>query len=162
MPGIPIYGTMIGMQEFKLYSLGTGNRSEEDFLSILKYYQIHVVADVRSYPNSARLHHFRMDHLTELLADLGIHYEFLGKELGGFRKGSYLSYTRTLDFQEGVNLLLEYGHQGNAVMICSEVDPFSCHRRFIAQSLKDKNVRVQHILGKDNVLEDNPQLDLFG
>ena len=150
------------MREFKLYSLGTGNRTEDEFLGILKYYQVDIVADVRSYPNSARLPHFRMDHLSEFLADHGIHYEFLGKELGGFRKGSYLSYMRTLDFQEGVTLLMDYGRQGNAVMLCAEVDPFHCHRRFIAQALKDKSVIVQHILGKDNVLEDNPQLDLFG
>jgi len=37
---------------FKIYTLGTSNRSIEEFLAILKNYQIQTVIDVRRWPTS--------------------------------------------------------------------------------------------------------------
>jgi len=52
--------------EKKLYTLGTGLRSMEDFIEIINSYGIEAVIDVRSFPAS-RLKHFKRANLESLL-----------------------------------------------------------------------------------------------
>jgi len=76
----------------RIYTLGTDRRSEEDFIEILLSYNIEVLIDVRSFPKS-KIPTFNREYLEGLLEKEGIGYRFLGKELGGFRKGGYEAYT---------------------------------------------------------------------
>ncbi|NPB09131.1 MAG: DUF488 domain-containing protein, partial [Thermodesulfobacteria bacterium] len=82
-------------EEIVIYTLGTSQRSLEEFLEILAFYRIEQVADVRSFPSSRRYPHFCREELAQALAAAGIRYLWLGKELGGFRKEGYEAYTRT-------------------------------------------------------------------
>ena len=88
----------------KVYTLGTGRRSEEDFIEILFAYDIKTLVDVRSFPRS-KMPVFTRANLENLLKKEGINYIFLGKELGGFRKGGYEAYTQTEDFKKGIDKL---------------------------------------------------------
>ena len=88
----------------KVYTLGTGRRSEEDFVEILLAYDIKTLVDVRSFPKS-KMPVFTRENLESLLKKEGINYVFLGRELGGFRKGGYEAYTTTEDFKRGVEIL---------------------------------------------------------
>ncbi|MDI6744208.1 MAG: DUF488 family protein [Thermodesulfovibrionales bacterium] len=88
----------------RIYTLGTGRRSEEDFIEILFDYDIKTLIDVRSFPMS-KMPVFTRDNLENLLKKEGISYVFLGKELGGFRKGGYEAYTETEDFKKGIDKL---------------------------------------------------------
>jgi len=133
-----------------LYTLGTSTRSEEEFIALLRHYRIETVVDVRSVPRS-RFEHFTRENLERILEMEGFSYVYLGKELGGFRKGGYLAYTKTTPYQEGIRHLEEIGKEGIAAFFCAERFPWRCHRRFIASSLEERGWEVIHLIEKDRV-----------
>ena len=134
----------------RIYTLGTGLRSEEDFIEILLAYNIQSVIDVRSYPKS-KIPSFNRENLEHLLNAEGIDYHFLGKELGGFRKGGYIAYTLTEDFTKGIELLESIAVLKQSVVICAERFPWKCHRRWIARELDRRGWEVDHIIDKGKV-----------
>lgn len=129
-----------------LYTLGTSNRSLEEFVHLLHHYEIKQVIDVRSFPVSKRFPHFSRTNLKSFLPQRGLKYVWLGKELGGYRKEGYQNYLKTSAFQEGIEKLLALASKDLSVMICAERFPWRCHRRFIAQVLEEKGVEVLHII----------------
>lgn len=133
----------------KIYTLGTGRRSEEDFIEILLLYDIKTVIDVRRFPKS-KIQTFTKEYLADLLQREGISYIFLGVELGGFRKGGYEAYTETEDFKKGIDKL-EESINNNAVIICAERFPWKCHRRWIARELHRRGWLIEHIIDKGKV-----------
>ncbi|MBI5057582.1 MAG: DUF488 domain-containing protein [Nitrospirae bacterium] len=133
----------------KIYTLGTGLRSLEDFTEILSDYSIEAVIDVRSYPVS-KLEHFKKVNLEPLLRKEMFEYYHL-KELGGFRKGGYENYTLTKEFEEGIDLLERTASAKTSVVICAERFPWKCHRRFIARALQKRGWLVEHIIDKGKV-----------
>ena len=134
----------------QVYTLGTDRRSEEDFIEILLAYDISSVIDVRSYPKS-KLLIFNKEYLQNLLQREGIEYHFLGRELGGFRKGGYVSYIITDDFSKGIDMLESIAAINTSVIICAERFPWKCHRRWIARELHKRGWDVQHIIDKGKV-----------
>lgn len=131
----------------RIYTLGTDRRSEEDFVEILHAYDIQAVVDVRSFPKS-RIPMFTRENLNMLLEREGIAYHYLGRELGGFRKGGYIAYTVTDEFAQGVASLESIARERNTVVICAERFPWRCHRRWIARELTKRGWRVEHIIDK--------------
>ena len=138
------------IKEKTIFTLGTALRREEDFIEILLSYGIGVVVDVRSFPQS-RLPHFTRSSLEVLLAATGMDYRFLGRELGGLRKGGYAAYTDTEDFRQGIDLLEAIAAEKTAVIICAEHFPWKCHRRWIARELHKRGWLVEHIIDKGKV-----------
>ena len=136
--------------DLKIYTLGTSTRSEEEFLDILRHYHIKIVVDVRSFPQS-RFEHFIGENLQRILKEQGFSYIYLGKDLGGFRKGGYPAYMETLPYQEGILRLEEIGKKSATAFICAEQFPWKCHRRFISSSLGNRGWKVIHIIDKDKV-----------
>jgi uncharacterized protein (DUF488 family) len=134
----------------KVFTLGTSRRTEEDFIEILKAYDIRSLIDVRSFPRS-RISIFSRELLEPFLAREGIAYHFLGRELGGLRKGGYLPYTATEEFLEGVGLIEPIASRSPAVMICVEKFPWKCHRKWIAKELRRRGWEVIHIIEKGKV-----------
>jgi uncharacterized protein (DUF488 family) len=134
----------------KIYTLGTSRRSEEDFVEILFDYDIKTLIDVRSFPKS-KMPAFTRENLENLLKKEGINYVFLGRELGGFRKGGYEAYTGTEEFKEGVDKLEAFASSDNAVIICAERFPWKCHRRWISRELHSRGWQVEHIIDKGKV-----------
>lgn len=134
----------------KIYTLGTDLRSEEDFIEILLYYDIRSLIDVRSFPRS-KLLTFRREYLERLLKLEKIEYHFLGKELGGFRKGGYISYIVTDDFAAGIDLLESIALTKTSVIVCAERFPWKCHRKWIARELNRRGWEVDHIIDKGKV-----------
>ncbi|MFZ5907321.1 MAG: DUF488 family protein [Nitrospirota bacterium] len=134
----------------KIFTLGTDLRSEEDFTEILFAYDIGAVIDVRSFPKS-RIPLFTRENLQALLQREGIAYHFLGKELGGFRKGGYVTYASTPDFSRGIDLLESLAGLKPSVIICAEKFPWKCHRRWIARELQKRGWEVDHIIDKGKV-----------
>ena len=134
----------------KIYTLGTGLRSEEDFIEILLAYNIQSVIDVRSYPKS-KMPVFNRENFEPLLIREGIEYHFLGKELGGFRKGGYIAYALTEDFKKGIELLESIAVLKPSVIVCAERFPWKCHRKWIARELHKRDWEVDHIIDKGKV-----------
>jgi uncharacterized protein (DUF488 family) len=135
------------------FSLGTGNRAVEEFTRILRTYRIEMVIDVRSFPSS-KFAHFKKEALLQSLAEQGWGYYFLGKELGGYRKGGYEAYTQTLEYIAGVELLERMASRCRSAILCAERLPWRCHRRFITRSLQERGWEVIHILDEQKVWKD--------
>lgn len=141
-----------------IYSIGHSNHTLEKFLSLLKEHRIQVLVDVRSYPYSQYSPQFHQIQLKTALAAAGVHYLFLGKELGGRPDGSdfydsdgrvfYGRVAKTPLFRQGIERL-KHGIQTHRVAImCSEENPTECHRRLlVGRVLGAEAVAVQHIRG---------------
>lgn len=133
-----------------VYSLGTSTRSAEDFLKLLKDYQIELVIDVRRFPTS-RFQHFQQSHLVSQLREAGIKYLYLGDKLGGYRSGGYRAFLNTEDFAQGIQELETQLHGAKAVILCAERLPWRCHRRFITAELERRSWQVKHIINEKRV-----------
>jgi hypothetical protein len=135
------------------WSLGTSNRSWEEFISLLRTYAVDMVVDVRSFPAS-KFPHFKKNSLLQSLGEEGFGYYYLGKELGGYRKGGYEAYTQTLEYLVGVELLERMASRCRSAILCAERLPWRCHRRFIGRSLQERGWKVIHILDEKRIWED--------
>jgi uncharacterized protein (DUF488 family) len=75
----------VAEQKEIIWTLGHSTHSLDDFMAILRSFQIELVADIRSFPGSRRYPHFNKEALQISLPDNHIKYIHL-KELGGRRK----------------------------------------------------------------------------
>ncbi len=133
-----------------LYTIGTSTRPLGEFLTLLKAYGIEAAVDVRSFPVS-RFPHFSKEFLEKNFPLEGILYFYLGKELGGFRKGGYAAHRKSELFKRGIEQLERLGRQWKTVFFCSERFPWRCHRRWIAEELMERGWEVIHILEEGRV-----------
>jgi len=133
-----------------IYSLGTSNRTASEFLDLFAEYRIEVGVDIRSFPTS-RCPHFVKQPLQNLLESNGIQYEYLGKELGGFRKEGYPAYVETDSFRNGLERLEGIGRGRTSAFFCAERFPWRCHRRWVARKLIERGWNVIHIIEKGRV-----------
>ena len=129
----------------QIWTIGHSNRSIKTFLELLNEHAIQVLADVRSFPTS-KVEHFKREQMEKWLPEHGIEYVWLGKELGGYRRGGYRKHKRTKLFREGIRRLLEIANDKRTCLMCMEVNPKYCHRRFISAHLERKDVKVAHII----------------
>ncbi|MEJ5186511.1 MAG: DUF488 domain-containing protein [Candidatus Geothermincolales bacterium] len=132
-----------------IYTLGTGSRTLEEFLRLLKEFRVELVCDVRSFPTSRRFPHFRKENLEAGLKEAGFDYVWLGRELGGYRKGGYLAYMATEGFRLGLERLEEVARRSRTAVVCAERFPWRCHRRFISAALQDRGWKVIHVVEVD-------------
>ena len=140
----------MGPYSKRIFTLGTSNRSEEDFIEIILSYGINIAADVRSFPRS-KIPTFTQEYLADLLRREGLKYFFLGRELGGLRKGGYNAYAETDAFRMGIDKLEEIAAAGRVAIICAEKFPWKCHRRWIARELHRRGWTIEHIIDKGKV-----------
>lgn len=136
-----------------IYTLGTSNRTLEEFVSLLHSYGIEMVVDVRSFPTS-KFPHYKREALNQTLAEKGLGYYFLGKELGGYRRGGYEAYTQTVQYLVGMELLERMASRCRCAVVCAEKLPWRCHRRFIGRSLQERGWKVVHIIDPKRIWED--------
>lgn len=134
-----------------IYTLGTSTRSFDEFLNLFRDHDIEVGVDIRSFPTS-RFPHFKKEYLERHLDSNGFQYLYLGKELGGFRKGGYFAYMETDPFQQGLEKLEEVGREKKTAFFCSERFPWKCHRRWVSGKLTEKGWQVIHIIEKERIL----------
>jgi len=137
-----------------VWTIGHSNRTIEKFLDLLEGYGIGVLADIRSFPTS-KVEHFKREEMEQWLPKHGIEYVWLGRELGGYRRGGYEAHMKTKLFRDGVKKLLELAKQKRVCVMCMEKNPKYCHRRFLTAHLEGKGVKVIHILerGQANLLK---------
>jgi len=143
-----------------VFTIGHSTRSLDEFIEILKSFQIEILVDVRSFPGSRRYPHFNREALKGSLRTSGIDYIHL-PELGGRRRPlpdslnmtwrnesfrGYADYMETDEFRDGIDRLLALGRDRRTVIMCSEAVWWRCHRSMISDYLKGKGVDVIHIL----------------
>jgi len=134
-----------GAKKKVIYTIGSADRSQDDFLKTLRQYEIKTLVDVRRFPTS-KYEHFKRENLGTILLSSEIEYVYMGNELGGFRKGGYEAYVKTNEYKQGLQFLQRVAKRRPAVIMCCEKLPAGCHRRYISQSLKKSGWKVVDIV----------------
>lgn len=129
-----------------IYTIGSSTRQAREFRTLLRRYHIETLVDVRTFPYSKRFPHFSKSSLEEIMPPSGLHYVYLGSDLGGYRRGGYEAYTRTPEYAKGIDALEAIGRDTRTAFLCCERLPWKCHRRFIASELERRGWSVVHIL----------------
>jgi len=143
------------MGENVIYTVGHSNGSFEHLYTLLKQHSITAVADVRSQPRS-RHPQFDQDALAKSLRKSGVHYVFLGNELGArvtdaslYRDGKvqYELVAKTDNFRAGIERILKGMETQTIALLCAEKEPLACHRAIlIGRHLRSRGLVVRHIL----------------
>lgn len=136
----------------KIYTIGHSTRTLEEFIDILKHFQIELVIDVRKLPGSNKFPWFNKENLEQELPKNQIEYLHF-PELGGFRKGGYEEFTRTEEFSQALNKLIEIIDDKVVAILCAEILWWRCHRRYIANALVEKGLEVTHIFEEKKIQE---------
>jgi len=142
-----------------IYSVGTSNRTLDDFGQLLAHFGIEVLVDVRRFPTS-RFVHFKKEHLQAFCLRQGITYRWMGDLLGGFRAVSYEEYLQTDEFKKGLGRLEAMARRSVTTFCCAERLPSKCHRQFITRRLELRGWSVIHLIDKDTTWISD-QLNLF-
>jgi uncharacterized protein (DUF488 family) len=158
-------------QHNTLYTIGHSGHSAEEFLSLLKHHNIHVLLDVRSAPYSKFVPQFNKHELEAFLRQNGVDYRYAGAHLGGrptqndvYKNGlvpdkdtkreeflDLVQYEEVMQrswYQQAIQRVLEIVRQtalsgGNVAVMCSEGNPHECHRHhLIVRSLIDPKVKI--------------------
>lgn len=160
-----------------LYTIGHSDHTIPEFVDLLKRYGVTLVVDVRSQPYSRWMHHFNRELLAHDLQAAEIGYCFMGDRLGGrpddpslYDPGKdrpdYARLEATLQYQAGIDALLERAQKSTLVVMCSEGDHRQCHRHaLIAQTLLGRGQDVVHIQPDGTTVQGSlipRQLSLFG
>jgi uncharacterized protein (DUF488 family) len=153
----------------KIWTIGHSTKGENEFIEILDFFHIQVLADVRRYPGSKKFPHFNKQHLAAALDAHSIEYIHL-PELGGRRKAlkdskniawnneafrGFADYMESESFKNGIEKLIEIAEIKNTAYMCSEAVWWRCHRSLISDYLKSKGWEVLHIMGI-NKLQSHP------
>jgi len=136
-----LHNIVIGAME--IYTIGYGNREINEFVRLLKTYGIETIVDVRRFPTS-KFDCYKRENLQKILRKEGVYYYWI-PELGGFR-GGYAKFLETREFSVGLEKLIKIAKKNKTCIMCAELFPWRCHRRYIAMRLKKIGYHVMHIL----------------
>lgn len=144
-----------------VYTIGHGNRSLEEFTSLLERAGVACLVDVRAFPGSRRHPQFGRGELERSLPAAGVEYAWDGASLGGRRRPrrdsphvalrnasfrAYADHMESDDFREGIARLLERARHGRVAIMCAERLPWQCHRYMISDYLVAHGVEVRHLI----------------
>ncbi len=150
-----------------LYTIGHSSHELPRFLELLRAHGINEVADVRSQPYSKHTPWFNRDSLERALKVAGIHYVFLGRELGARRDesncyvGGKVSYDRIAKaeaFRAGLTRLEQDAVSSTVALMCAEKDPLDCHRTVLVSRHAAAFTKIFHIRA-DGSLEAHSDLE---
>ncbi|MCC5946023.1 MAG: DUF488 domain-containing protein [Bernardetiaceae bacterium] len=148
----------------EIYTIGHSNHELSFFIELLKHFTINCIVDVRSVAASAYNPQFNKISLASELQKSSIAYLHFAQEFGARHEApSLLDSEGKVDFEKvqasasfrkGVRRLQKGIDKGfNIALMCSEGDPFDCHRfAMVSQALANENFTVKHILKDKNLL----------
>jgi uncharacterized protein (DUF488 family) len=143
-----------------VYTVGHSTRAIEDFIALLKAFDIETLVDVRTIARSRYNPQYKEAELDASLAASGVSYLRLAG-LGGLRhttgasvnKGwenlsfrGYADYMQTAPFGEGIAALEALASQRTVAVMCAELVWWRCHRRMIADRLAVDGFDVLHLM----------------
>jgi uncharacterized protein (DUF488 family) len=155
------------MKTNTIYTIGHSTHSLDDFLAMLKSFNIKIIADIRRFPGSRKFPHFNKESLELSLQEAGIEYIHM-LALGGRRKAKkdskntvwnnvsfkgYADYMETEEFQNALEKLEHIALQKPTAYMCSEAVWWRCHRSMVSDYLKAKRWKVFHIMAKEKAQE---------
>jgi len=148
-------------QNKMIWTIGHSTRTLEEFIAMLRSFQIELLADIRSFPGSRRYPHFNKEALEVSLPENNIKYIHL-RELGGRRKvrpdsvntgwrvaafRGYADYMETDAFKIAIKELEALALKERTAYMCSEAVWWRCHRSLVSDYLKMQGWTVMHIMG---------------
>jgi uncharacterized protein (DUF488 family) len=137
-----------------LFTIGHSTHELPAFLHLLQRHEIGMLADVRSQPYSKYTPWFNRESLEQALRVAGMHYLFLGRELGARRdendcyvqgKVSYERIAAAAAFQDGLTRLRQEAATGRVALMCAEKDPLDCHRTILVARHAAAFANILHI-----------------
>lgn len=156
------------MKENKIsWTIGHSTLTFDEFIAMLKSFQIKVVADIRSFPGSRRFPQFNKETLEITLPANNLEYIYI-KNLGGRRKVNpnskntswnhpafrgYADFMETAVFKEGIKKLEQIASKKRTAYMCSEAVWWRCHRSMVSDYLKTDGWKIMHIMGVGKATE---------
>jgi uncharacterized protein (DUF488 family) len=148
------------MGSISVFTIGYEEKSIDEFISRLKKFHINVLVDVREIPASRKAG-FSKKRLAEFLRSADIQYIHV-KALGSpkslrerlYQDKDYDSFFADYDnyVQSQMNILEELYEEvvsrETACLMCLERDPFQCHRKVVADKIKEidgNGLVIKHI-----------------
>ena len=142
----------------RVFSIGHGTRSAEEFVTCLQEAGAETLIDVRRFPGSRRNPQFNQAPLTETLAAAGIAYRH-AEELGGrrstepgeerfscLRVAAFRSYAAWMAAEPWQRALDSALAEPRPCFMCAETLWWRCHRRLIAELLAARGHEIVHLL----------------
>jgi uncharacterized protein (DUF488 family) len=143
-----------------IHTVGHSTRKIDDFIAILKAYDIGQLVDIRTIPKSRHNPQFNLDNLRASLEAAGIRYRHM-PGLGGLRRPQkdsintgwrnasfrgYADYMQTDVFRQNLEHLIELAAAHPTAIMCAEAVPWRCHRSLVADALLVRGIEVDDIL----------------
>jgi uncharacterized protein (DUF488 family) len=143
-----------------IWTIGHSNHPIEKFISLLKAFDIELLADIRTYPGSRYCPQFNKEQFQQSLNENNIEYMHM-PGLGGRRKTradshntgwknasfrGYADYMETDEFKNAFHNLEDLAQQKRIAYMCSESLWWSCHRSLVSDVFKLKGWNVLHIM----------------
>lgn len=153
-----------------IYTIGHSTHPIEVFLDLLKTFSINCLIDVRSVAASSYNPQYNKEPLSNFLKANGITYLHFAEEFGARHtdpdlldeegKVNFELVRKSWNFKQGVERLWQGIDKCFIIaLMCSESEPFDCHRfSMVSIALEKDGFDVKHIL-KDKTLKTNAQLE---
>lgn len=145
-----------------IYTIGHSTHPIDEFVGILKAYEIQQLVDVRTVPGSRHNPQFSKAELEVSMPASGIRYVHM-PELGGLRKATkdsvnmgwrnasfrnYADYMQTEAFASGITKLIELASEHTTAIMCAEAVPWRCHRSLIGDAVLVRGIEVMDIMSE--------------
>ena len=150
-----------------ILTIGHSTRPLDEFIGLLKHFQVTLLVDVRTMPRSRKNPQFNRESLPQALEEEGIRYAHI-PGLGGLRRSilkespntgwrtsgfrSYADYMATEEFEDNLERLIELARDAQVAIVCAEALPWRCHRSLISDALTVRGVEVSHIMSQTSCL----------
>jgi uncharacterized protein (DUF488 family) len=146
-----------------IWTIGHSTHPMDEFLTMLKSFDIEVLVDIRTYPGSRRYPHFNKENLLTTLSLEKIRYEHF-VDLGGRRKPAkdsintawrhpafrgYADHMQSAGFTSAVSRLETIAEKFKTAYMCSEATWWRCHRALLSDFLKARGWNVYHIMAQN-------------
>lgn len=150
-----------------IYTIGHSTYSLDTFIQMLVSFDIQIVADIRSLPDSHKFPQFNKENLAISLERHSIQYIHM-EALGGRRKvlrnskntrwhhpsfRGYADYMETEAFKDGIIELEKFALKASTAYMCAEAVWWRCHRSMISDYLKARGWKVMHIMSASKAEE---------
>jgi uncharacterized protein (DUF488 family) len=151
------------LEPLLIYTIGHSTRTVTQLVALLRRQDIRTLVDIRRFPRSAHNPQFNAETLASELSSSAIDY-LHEPRLGGYRHNSaidsknagwrntsfrtFANYMATIEFQGGLQGILDLARTGPLAIMCSEAVPWRCHRSLVADALLACGAEVFDIVGE--------------
>ena len=157
--------------ELTILTVGHSTRTLDEFVDLLKAYDVSLVVDVRTVPRSRHNPQFNKETLPNTLKSHGVKYIHM-PEIGGLRRPKpysvnlawrnnsfrgYADYMQTKEFTDNLLKIMALARENRLALMCAEALPWRCHRSLISDALVVRHVKVGHIISATSCI--NHQLN---